>query len=117
MKLRVARVKEHQPDKDHHVRQSIQRRIQKAAEACNATREACDLPVQHVEEISDYEDDACPEKVAVAEQEATADVDGHAYHGQDVRIDVPVGKPAYHRVDDTLRAPPDTRSKHLILLL
>src|SRR2546423_8880985 len=112
MKLCGASIKNHQPDKADHVGETVKRRIQKASEPCHATRKTRDLTIKHIEEIRNYQYDASPEEIAQAKEQAAADVNRHAYDREDVRVHVPVGQPAHHSIDDTLRAAPYARSKH-----
>ncbi|MBC8040434.1 MAG: hypothetical protein H7Y06_07830 [Opitutaceae bacterium] len=87
MKLCVARVEDNQADEDDHVGETVERGIQKTAKPGDATRKTRYLPVEHVKQIGDNQDDASPEEVAVAEKQPAPDVDGDADDGEQVRVD------------------------------
>ena len=112
MKLSIAGVKNHQTDKNHHVGEPIERGIQETAKSRNPARKPGHLPVQHVKKIGNDQDDAGPEKLAIAEQQTRADVYRDTDDRQNVWIDVAVGQPTDHRIDDPLRATADATYKH-----
>src|SRR6185503_8482063 len=114
MKLRVAGVKDHQTHKNHHIGQPVQRRIEKTAESRHAARETSHLAVQHVKQISDNEGDSGREKAAHPKKKTATDVQSDTDDGQNIWVDVTVGQPAYHRVNNSLSCPSDTGTKHVL---
>src|SRR5687767_2220274 len=112
MKLSVPRVENHQPDKHHHVGQPIQRRIKEPTKPGYSAGQARYLPIEHVEQVRDDQDDSGPEKVAPSKQQPRPDIYRYADESQKVRTDMPAGKPPHHRVDNALTRAPNAGSKH-----
>src|SRR4051794_1191728 len=113
MGLRVAGVKDHQAHKDHHVRQAVQRRVEKPSKPRNAARKTGHLPVEHVKEIGDHEGDARREEPASPKKKTATDVQSNADDGQNVGIDMTDGEPANYRINDSLCCPSDTCTEHI----
>ena len=89
--------------------------IKKTPETCYASGESGHLTIEHVEKVGDDQNDAGPEKFAVTEKKAGADVDGDADDSKDVGVDVTVGKPTHHRVNNSLRPTANATHKHFAL--
>src|SRR5260370_38428264 len=114
MNLSVARIENHQADKHHHVRQTIERRIQESAIAGHASGKPRDLPVEHVEKICNDQNNAGPEEQTEAEQHARGDVNGDSDDGENVWIDMTICQPAHHGIDNPLAGSSNTCSKHYL---
>ncbi len=70
----VAGVIDHQADENHHVRQSVQRGIQKPAKSRNTARKPGDLPVEHVKKVGYNQRDAGGEEPAQPKKKTATDV-------------------------------------------
>src|SRR5258708_4501913 len=106
-------IKDHQPNEHDHVRQSIERGIEKASKAGYSTRETGNLTVEHVEQISDYQYDSGPDELAESEYQARSDINRYPDESQDVWAYVSARQPTQHRVDDSLARFSYTCTKHL----
>jgi hypothetical protein len=115
MILGVAGIEHDQAYENHHIGEPIEAGVEKAAETRDPARQTGYLPVQHIEKIGNYQDDAGPEKLAVTEQQAGPDVDGDANHSQQVGIDVTMGQPTHHCVNDSLRPAAYAIHEHSLL--
>src|SRR5688500_9873227 len=100
MLRRVSGVEHDDPQKGHHIRQPVERRVEKAAELCDIARLPGYVAVEHVKEIRDYQYDAGPEKLSKAKEHATADVDRNTYGRENVRPDAGRHESTDHRIDD-----------------
>src|SRR4051794_40116568 len=108
MKLGVAGIEDHQAHKNHHVREPVKRRIEKASKTSDPARETGHLPIQHVKKIGNDEGDAGQKEPPHAKKKTASDVQGDADDGQNVGIDMSQGEPAHHSINDSLGSAPDT---------
>jgi hypothetical protein len=108
-------VKNHQSDKNYHVGKPVKRRVEEAAKPRHAARKSRDLAIKHVKEVSNNENDTGTKEPAEAKEQTATYVQGHANDSEYVWVDMAMGKPTHHRIDDSLRAAPDAGSKHLLI--
>src|ERR1044071_6047717 len=114
MRRSVAGVKDHEAHKDHHVRQAVQRRIEKTPEARDPAGKSGYLAVEHVKKVGHNQGDARCKEPAQPKEKTASDVQSHADYGQNVGIDVPIGEPAYDGIDNSLSSPSNTCPKHVL---
>jgi hypothetical protein len=70
------------------------------------------LSIEHVKEVSYNQTNAGLEESAHAEEETTTNIEGDSNNRQNVWVNVPIGEPPHHRVNNSLAASAYARSKH-----
>src|SRR6266550_4681817 len=82
--------------------------IQSLVESTHTTCDTCD-------ERRSNKNDSSPEKLSEAKEQPRKNIYGHTDYSQDIGIDMAIGKPAHHRIDDPLRPAANSTQKHFPL--